>query len=107
MNFDKMSKKELEEPVKGYQLLALYEKLNTIDEALKRVLTNTEGVVTQAQLEVAKKEQREYTDDEIEKIHLEYRPLKNGLTWFTKTLIGAVIGQVVSLAGVIYLLVNK
>lgn len=111
MNFEQMTPEELEKPVNGYQMLAVVKELQGLNSTLTVVAEQTKGVITPAQLMKSEADMKEYTDkkidEEVTKIHLEYRPIKNGLTWFTKTLIGAVIAQVITLAGTVYLLINS
>lgn len=94
------SQQESEQPAKVYQLDAVESKLNDALTKLDTVINQTKGVVTSEQLVTAKKEILEEVDKRIEisteAIHLEYRPMKQNLTWFVR----AVIGQgIVIIAG--------
>lgn len=44
------SQEELEQPVKGYQLQALSDKFDTLDKKMDKILDQTNGLVTCAQL---------------------------------------------------------
>lgn len=80
-----------------------------VDQALAKLdtlLNQTSSLVTLAQLEVVKSDLKAILDDEIEKVHLEYAPLKKNITWFIRALILegiAIIGQAI----IIYLIARS
>lgn len=50
------TQEELEQPVKGYQLQAVQVELEGVNKKLDKVITQTSGLVTCAQLDATKKE---------------------------------------------------
>lgn len=98
-----MNQTELEQPAKNYQLKAVEAELKHISEKINVVINQTNGLATTVALEEAQKDMKDYVDNKVELVHSEYGPLKRNVTWFTKTLIGAVIGQVVSLGIIAYI----
>lgn len=100
------SQGESEQPAKVYQLDAVESKVDVALEKLDALLTQTSGLVTTGQLSAAEKILRESINEEVEKIHLEYRPMKRNVTWFTRVIIGegiAIIAQVI----LILIIANK
>lgn len=94
------SQEESEQPAKVYQLDAVEAKVNDANAKLDRLLQQTSGLVTESQLGATKRELEDFVADEINKIHLEYGPLKRNISWFIKALIVegfAIIGQIVIL----------
>lgn len=89
------SQQELEQPVKYYQLQAVETKLDHALKQLDTIVTQTSGLVTLGQLEEAKKTTKEYIDDEVIKVHLDYKPLKNKYNAIIGTAITAVIVQLI------------
>lgn len=95
---------ELEAPAKVYQLDALDTKVSDALKKLDTILDGISGVATteyvDAKIKVAKddiiKDLKQYVDDENEKIHLEYRPIKKGALWFAGVIVVAMVGVVVT-----------
>lgn len=89
---------ELEQPAKVYQLEAVAKDVIDIKAILGVIKDQTSGLVSNAQLEISEKKQEGYTDkavkEAISKVHLEYRPFKNGAYWFASIIILAVVGSV-------------
>lgn len=95
---ENLSQKELEQTVKGYQIQPLVSELKSVNKKVDTILGLTSGLVTQAQLENSEARNKAYTDDEIEKVHLEYGPMKRNIDWMTKALVVegiAIVGQVI------------
>ncbi len=101
----KKTQSELEQPAKVYQLEAVDAKLTTVIEKLNTIANQTAGLVTLAQLDAAIKAQDERVKEAEDKIHLTYGPVKDNLTWFTRTVIieGIVIMAQLILTGIIFL----
>ena len=76
------TQQELEQPAKVYQLMATDAKVDTALQKLDTLLTQTSGLVTGIQLDSAKKEATDYTDEEIKKVHLIYGPVKKNASKF-------------------------
>jgi hypothetical protein len=94
----KKSQDELEQPAKVYQLDALEAKVDVVIGKLDEIRNNTSGLVSQIQLENMKIGIDNQLREEVEKIHLEYRPLKKNITWFIRAMVLegiAIIGQAV------------
>jgi len=84
---------ELEQPAKVYQLDAVESKVDIVLVKLDELSQKTSGLVTQTQLETR-------MSDEVQKIHLEYQPMKKNLSRFTWLAVGegvAIVGQVILL----------
>lgn len=94
----KRSQNESEQPAKVYQLDAVDSKVEQALGMLNKVLEQTSGLATQAELIALEKSIREYVDDEVKKVHLEYGPMKKNATWFVRLVIGAIVGQMAIIA---------
>lgn len=90
------TQEELEQPAKVYQLNAVENKVDNALVKLDTLINQTSGLVTKAQMDAAIKE-------EVDKIHLEYRPLKNNLTKFVWLLVASVLG-IIAQAVIIYVI---
>ncbi len=107
------SQDELEAPAKVYQLDAVDKKVDDALKLLQDILNQTKGVATHADLEQSRKDgeanAKNYTDEEIKKVHLTYGPMKNNLTWFTRAVIaqGIVIVAQMIIAILIFLSLGK
>lgn len=109
----KKSQEESEQPAKVYQLDALNDKVDTltkqtenefnkIQESLKTLLLKSETQVTPQQLNdnilALDKKFQTALDDEVKKIHLEYRPVKKNIgktLWLVAGIVATVIGQLI------------
>lgn len=91
----KKTQEELEQTVKGYQLEAVETKVDAMNLKLDTILTQTNGLVTPAQLEDAKIALKDYVKEEIKKIHLTYNPLKTKINTLNGVLTTAVVLQLV------------
>jgi len=89
------SQQESEQPAKVYQLDAVDSKVDTINDKLDKLLEQTSGLVTTSQLSHSEKEIKEYVDDVIDKVHLEYRPFKRNASWLVKLVIGQIVTLVI------------
>ncbi len=93
------SQQELEQPAKVYQLDAVDSKVDDAIKLLNQILDQTKGVATQADLATTKaaiiKDLKEHVANEVEQIHLEYRPFKKGGIAVAIIVITATIGQLV------------
>jgi hypothetical protein len=85
------SQQESEQPAKVYQLDAVDAKVDTINTKLDTLLRQTSGLVTTSQLSEAERDVKEYVNDALEKVHLEYRPFKRNASWLTKLVIGQIV----------------
>lgn len=85
------SQQESEQPAKVYQLDAVDAKVDAINGKIDKLLEQTSGLVTTGQLSQAEKAVKEYVTDEIQKVHLEYRPFKRNASWLVKLVIGQII----------------
>jgi len=88
---------ELEQPVKGYQLLVISEKIDIL-------LERTSSLVTITQLEQCEKKIIENVDNKIEQIHLKYEPFtseveqsKKDKRQLTMLVVGAVLTGMVDI----------
>lgn len=109
----KKSQEESEQPAKVYQLDALTDQVNNlagqmekgftqINTSVNALLVKSETQVTPTQLAdnitAVKTTLQTNIEEEVNKIHLEYRPLKKTINWLLLTVAGAAIaifGQVV------------
>jgi hypothetical protein len=92
----KKTQKELEQVVKGYQLDALEVKVDAVLGKLDEIKNNTSGLVSQRQLDDMTLGIDKQIQEEVEKIHLEYKPLKKNITWFVRAMVLeaiAIVGQ--------------
>jgi hypothetical protein len=92
----KKTQKEYEQPAKVYQLDALEAKVDVVIGKLDEIKNNTSGMVSQAQLDSTKDSLDRKIEEEVEKIHLEYRPMKKNISWFIKAMVLegiAILGQ--------------
>lgn len=106
-----MTPEQLKQPVNGYQMLQFYERLGGIEKAIQSVADNTNGVVLAPQLAKAEADIKRYVDkeikDSVEKVDLTYGPMKQNITKFTWIMVTAVIGQVVTLGGLVLLAFSR
>ena len=86
---------ELEQPAKVYQLNAVENKLDHALKQLDTIVNQTSGLATTQQLEEVKKITKEYTDDEITKVRIEYKPIIIRVNAITGTLVTAVVLQLI------------
>jgi hypothetical protein len=111
----KKTQEEYEQPAKVYQLEALSDKVENftmqanlefsdIKESLKALLLKSETQVTPQQMNdnifALDKKFHSSLDEEIKKVHLEYRPVKKNISkaiWLISGTILAVIGQLIIL----------
>lgn len=104
------TQKELEQPVKGYQLQRVEDKLDSFEKNITRSLDSlTQTVVTnptvspatlESTVQAIRKEFKAYVDSEIKGVHSEYAPVKT----FNKWLFRAIVAQlVIIVAQIIYL----
>lgn len=103
---EQRSQAESEQPAKVYQLDAVMNKVLEVNGKLDMLLTQTSGLVTTAQLSASEQTTHEKIKEEIDKIHLEYGPLKRNINWLFRTIVGeaaVIIGEVV----VMYLALKK
>ena len=106
----KKTQQELEQAVKGYQLDAVQSKVDaiekqmtegfqTVNDSLKALLLKSNSQVTPQQLAdnitALKNTVEDQMREEINKIHLEYGPIKENNKWFLR----AVIGQGIVILG--------
>ncbi len=95
------SQTELEQPAKVYQLDAVDKKVDDAIGLLNEILAQTKGVATHADLATVKedviKEMKEWTKDEIKKVHLEYSPTKKAAWWFAAVIISMMLAQFLAL----------
>lgn len=100
------SQADSEATAKVYQLDALASQLEGIGKQLETVLTQTSGLVTNAQLEVVKTEYKEDIAEAVKDIHAEYRPTLKRTNWLYTTVIGEAIALLVAAISVIFLIRN-
>lgn len=111
----KKTQEESEQPAKVYQLDSLSDKFDNferqansefsdIKESLKVLLLKSETQVTPQQMNdnivALDKKTQNAIEDEVKKIHLEYRPMKKNISraiWLIVGTIAAVIGQLIIL----------
>lgn len=109
----KKTQQELEQPVKGYELEAVRTQVENLEKvvtkgfeqanhSLNTLLIKSETQVTPQQLvdniTALKKSTEDYVQEEVKKIHLEYRPMKNNIRWLMLGLGGqllVIIGQLI------------
>jgi len=100
------SQQELEQPVKGYQLLAVSNELSQVNKKLDTLITQTRGLVTLDQLKELETDLKCYVDSELAKavdnhntdilsIKNKYEPIRKGLDVAGKAATIAAIGTVV------------
>lgn len=96
---NRKSQQELEQSAKVYQLDAVEAKVDQALKKLDEIAASVNGVVTNAQLEARLMQVRQEVNSDIEgsieKIHLEYRPVKNAGFWVSSIVITALVGQIV------------
>lgn len=102
---NRRTQEESEKPVKTYQLDAVEEKVDSINDKMDKLLQQTSGLVTTSQLSQAEKEIREKIKEEVEKINLEYGPMKRNADWLFKTVVGLVLTALIEGGGLIYITV--
>lgn len=89
---------ELEKPAKVYQLNAVEAKVDLLLKGQDELIKNTSELVTKKELEESEKNITDtvtkYVDSSIEKVHLEYRPVKSAAIWFAGIIIVAVVGLI-------------
>lgn len=103
---EQRSQAESEQPAKVYQLDAVMNKVLEVNGKLDMVLTQTSGLVTTSQLSASEQNINEKIKEEVEKIHLEYGPVKRNVNWMFRTIVGEatiIIGEVI----VMYLALKK
>jgi hypothetical protein len=91
---------ESEQPAKVYQLDAVDRKVDDINGKLDTLLQQTTGLVTTNQLSQTERELRDKIKEEVDKIHLEYGPMKKDLKWFLRAAVAEALliaGELVSL----------
>ena len=97
----KRSQTESEQPAKVYQLDAVESKVDQALLLLDTVVKNTSGLVSEARLNQVKDDIDKSVDEKIEesekKIHLEYRPFKNGAYWLAGVVVIGLVGQYIAL----------
>lgn len=89
---------ESEQPAKVYQLDAVESKVDEAISKLDTILNQTSGLVTVVQLSTSERQVKDQLKEEIEKVHLEYGPMKRNVSWFIKASVVegiAIIGQAV------------
>lgn len=107
----KKSQDELEATAKVYQLAALETKIEALSEQVQRMNTSMDTLVRTSQTQITPEQlgsslagQKTLIDaqirEEIEKIHLEYRPLKKNVQWVLR----AIGLQVLATLGTIFIL---
>lgn len=99
------TQEELEQPVKGYQLKAVEDRLDSfeknmtasIDRLTSTVVSNpsVSPATLQSTTEAMRKEFREHVAQEVKKIHLEYGQMKKDLLWIKRTAGGQIIGLLI------------
>jgi len=82
---------ESEQPAKVYQLDAVMVKVTEVNNKLDTLLQQTSGLVTTSQLSGTEQNINEKIKEEVEKIHLEYGPLKRNMNWLFRTIAGEAI----------------
>lgn len=94
------SQSESEAPAKVYQLDAVDGKVSDALKKLDDILRNIKGVATTEYVDTKIKNAKDeimadvqkIVEDEVAKVHLEYRPIKNGALWFAALLVSTVVG---------------
>lgn len=103
---EQRSQEESEKTVKVYQFDAVMSKVVQLDKKIDTLLAQTSGLVTTSQLSASEQNLNEKLKEEIDKIHLEYGPLKRNINWLFRTIVGEsaiIIGEVI----VMYLALKK
>ncbi len=94
---------ESEQLVKTYQLDAVEGKVDTVLTQLKTIVAQTAGLATIAQLEAARADFKEKTDEAVKDIHKEYRSKFERTEWLYKVVVGEAIALLASAIVVIFL----
>lgn len=97
---------ESEQPAKVYQLDAVENKVDQAITKLDTILNQTSGLVTVSQLSTTERQLKDQIEEEVEKIHLKYGPLKRNVSWFIKVAVVqglAIIGQAI----ILFIISNK
>lgn len=92
--------RELESPVKGYQLKELTVEIadmkNDFGNKLNTIIDETKGTVTRHELDLRLKEERKEisreTDAKIRAVHLTYDPIKRGAIWAACIIVTTLVG---------------
>lgn len=99
------TQQESEQPAKVYQLDAVEGKVDNMNDKLDKLLQQTSGLVTTGQLSQAEKEVREKIKEEVDKINLEYGPMKRNADWLFKTVVGLILAALIEGGGLVYITV--
>jgi hypothetical protein len=86
-NSGTLTQKELEAPVKGYQLQTVKDELVEIKGVLTEVKNNTSGVVSHAEMKV-------YVDDRIKEKLIPLNTFKNNINRLNWTILSLVIADI-------------
>lgn len=101
---DQMTTEQMEQPAKQWQMVAVEKELKEINIKLDRFINTAEGYASRAELELVKKEMREYVEDKVKEakgiIDAKYDPIYK-LFW---AIITAVI---LELIGIVFLVLNR
>lgn len=94
-----MTQAELEQPAKVYQVDAVEREITNIKESLisansklDRVINQTSGVVTNAQLDI---ELEKYKAEILKEVDLKYEPTKKASWWVSALVVTVLAGQIV------------
>lgn len=104
---ENMNQGELEKPAKNYQVKAVVDELKNLNDKFDIIVRQTSNIVTPDQLKQVEEHAKQYTDNEVETVHLTYGPLKRNVSKFIWIIITAVIGQLITLAGLALLAFSK
>lgn len=96
------SQSESEQPAKVYQLDAVDAKVDSVITKLDKVLEQTNGLVTTSQLSQSEKDMKDKINEEIDKVHLEYGPLKRNASWLFKTVVALILAALIEGGSLIY-----
>jgi len=99
------SQQESEQPAKVYQLDAVDKKVDSMNEKLDTLLQQTSGLVTTNQLSQTERELREKIKEEVDKVNLEYGPMKRNSDWLFKTVVGLILAALIEGGGLVYITV--
>lgn len=101
------TQKELEQPAKNYQIEAVENNLKnltnemrsnftTVNQNIQTLITKSEGQVSpqtfQESLTALRTSIEQRIEEEVEKIHLRYAPMKDNLKWLLRTVVVTTIG---------------
>lgn len=112
-----MSQEELEQTVKGYQLAAVEDRLDMFEKNIMSSIDRLTTTVTanpsvspatlESTRQAVQSEFKQLLKQEIEKIHLEYSPVKKQIQWVWRTAGGQILGLAIQAVFMFFIFRNN